>query len=101
VTGADKIGPAAPTAGEAWRKTVEKDNLLYEFNIVKTDSIVSPYMGTYSYTLVQYITSLYPTKEAAFKSSDLVYTKSITHTLTYKYEGGRWVFKSDDWEQSK
>jgi predicted Zn finger-like uncharacterized protein len=86
---------------EGWRKYIEKDNLQYEYNILKTDSIVSPYTGTYTYGIVQYITPPCDSKEAAFKSTDLTYLKSMKHTLNYEYESGHWIFKSDRWEQEK
>jgi hypothetical protein len=97
----DRDGKPTGAVKESWRKTVEKDNLQYEYDIVKSDSIVAPYTGTYIYEVVQYVTPLYPTKEAALYSTDLTYTKSMRHTLTYDYESGHWIYKSDRWEQVK
>ncbi len=86
---------------EGWRKYVEKDNLQYEYNILKTDSIVSPYTGSYAYSIVQYITPPCASKEAAFKSTDYTYLKSMKHTLNYEYVSGHWILKSDRWDQEK
>jgi hypothetical protein len=97
----DRDGRPTGAVKESWRKTIEKDNLQYDYDIVKRDSIVNPYTGTYSYTIVQYVTPLYPTKEAAFLSTDYTYTKSMRHTLTYEYQSGHWIYKSDEWEQVK
>ncbi len=97
----NKAGVMVTGTVEGWRKYVEKDNLQYEYNITKTDSIVSPYEGTYTYTIVQYITPACASKEAAFKSTDYTYLKSVKHVLVYEYQSGHWIFKSDRWEQAK
>jgi len=86
---------------EGWCKYVEKDNLQYDYNIIKSDSIVAPYTGTYTYTVVKYITPACESKEAAFKSTDYTYLKSMKHVLTYEYQSGHWIFKSDRWQQEK
>jgi predicted Zn finger-like uncharacterized protein len=86
---------------DGWYKYIEKDNLQYEFNVFKTDSIIAPYTGTYSYNIVQYVTPPWPSKEEAFKSTDYTYFKTVKHILNYEYESGHWILTSDDWEQVK
>lgn len=86
---------------EGWCKYVEKDNLLYEYNIMKSDSIVAPYTGTYTYSIVKYVTPPCTSKEAAFKNTDYTYLKTVKHVLNYEYQSGHWIFKSDRWEQDK
>jgi predicted Zn finger-like uncharacterized protein len=94
-------GLAVTGTVEGWRKYIEKDNLQYEFNVFRSDSIVAPYTGTYTYTIVQYVTPPCASKEAAFKCSDYTYLKTVRHVLNYEYRKDHWVFKSDDWEQVK
>jgi predicted Zn finger-like uncharacterized protein len=94
-------GFAVTDTVEGWRKYIEKDNLQYEFNVFKTDSIVSPYTGTYTYRIVQYISPSCPSKEGAFKCTDYTYLKSLKHVLNYEYQSGHWILKSDNWEQEK
>jgi len=86
---------------DGWCKYIEKDNLQYEFNVFKSDSIIAPYTGTYAYNIVQYVTPPCPSKEAAFKNTDYTYLKTMKHTLNYEYKNGHWVFASDGWEQVK
>ena len=86
---------------DGWCKYIEKDNLQYDFNVFKSDSIIAPYTGTYSYNIVQYVTPPCPSKEAAFKSTDYTYLKTVKHVLNYEYQSGHWILKSDNWEQAK
>jgi len=96
-TGAD-VAADKGALSDGWRKYVEMDSLQYEYNIEKSDSITAPYTATYSYEIVRYVTALFPTKEAAFKSADYSYLKTVTHTLKYEYKNGSWVYKSDSWQ---
>lgn len=97
----DAAGRVITGTVDGWCKYVEKDNLQYEFNIMKTDSIIAPYTGTYSYDVVQYVTPPCPTKEAAFKSADYTYLKTVKHTLNYEYQSGHWILASDNWQQKQ
>lgn len=94
-------GVMVAVKADGWCKYVEKDNLQYEFNVFKSDSIIAPYTGTYSYTIVQYVTPPCPSKEAAFKSTDYTYLKTVRHVLNYEYQSGHWIMVSDRWEQEK
>ncbi len=62
-------------------------------DVQKTTSLVSPYVGTLEFQLVQHFTAFHKTRKEAESDSDFVGSRAVTHRHTYAYQDGMWVPK--------
>ena len=79
---------------EGWTKTRFIDDLTYQFNIDKTDSVISPYIAYYTYDVNMCISDFYGSKTEAANSTDCRWIHVIKNELIYSYQDNNWVFKS-------
>jgi len=64
-----------------------------EYNIIKTDSIVSPYVAVYSFTTYESVSKFYRDKTAALSSMATLPKGTHIFELTFAYQENEWVFK--------
>jgi hypothetical protein len=92
---------------EGWRKSYsELASDDYSVDVRKTDSLVSPYIGTLEFQTKVYVSELYSSQDAASQTTDFPTTPSDVrrHLHTYAYQNGAWVLQSrkqfvdEDWQ---
>jgi hypothetical protein len=62
----------------------------YSFDVKVTDSLVTPYSGVLSYTVVTWRTEDHPTNEEAEKDNNFTSSWSDSVTHTFGYQDGQW-----------
>lgn len=67
----------------------------YSINVDKTDSLVSPYMGTAEFLVTGSVTYPKNSKDEALAATQFKDSYSINHRLLYAYQNGQWIFKSE------
>lgn len=67
----------------------------FSMNVEKTDSIVSPYLGTAEFPVTGNVSYPKNSKEEALEATEFKSSYAIKHKLTYAYQSGEWVFKSE------
>jgi hypothetical protein len=87
------VSGSASQAG--WYKAQIELPTTYTVNVVKTESLVSPYLGTAELVVTSHNTYLQDSKEAALAATQFKDTTEIKHRLTYAYQNGTWVIKSE------
>jgi hypothetical protein len=96
VTAAAKLAAAKaaakPIVNVLWRKRYTATVSEFGFDVRVTDSLVTPYTGVFSYSEVIWLTAEHPTKEEAEQDSNFTSSLQSSHTLTYGYQDGKWVF---------
>jgi hypothetical protein len=63
-------------------------------DVQRTASLVSPYIGTLEFKLVNHYTAFHKTRKEAEADSTFVNSKAIIHKHTYAYQDGKWVPKT-------
>ena len=96
-----------------WRKDYsELVSDAYSVDVRKTDSLVSPYIGTLDFDTKMYVSNLQDSEDAARETQIFTDTASVHHHRhSYAYQDGAWVVKSRkqinkdvpeaDWEDCK
>jgi hypothetical protein len=76
---------------------MEKDDLpsSYSINVEKTDSLVSPYVGTAEFPVTGSVSYPKNSKQEALENTQFKDSYSIKHKLLYAYQNGAWVLKSE------
>lgn len=74
-----------------WIKGYNETVSDYGFDVKVTDSLVTPYIGTLSYTVVFRFTAEHPTKEEAEKDNHFISSLPTPLTFTYGYQDEKWV----------
>lgn len=67
----------------------------FSMNVEKTDSIVSPYLGTAEFPVTGNVSYPRNSKDEALGATEFKSHYAIQHRLTYAYQSGEWVFKSE------
>lgn len=75
----------------------EKDDLptSYSINVEKTQSLVSPYLGTAEFPVTGNVSYPMNSREEALNATQFKTSYTINHRLTYAYQNGSWVLKSE------
>ncbi|AYB38217.1 hypothetical protein [Brevibacillus laterosporus] len=67
------------------------------YDVRKTDSLVSPYIGTISFTLNPQSTDIFNTKDEAAKDTNFIDKDSyVPHRLTYAFQNNNWILKKEE-----
>jgi hypothetical protein len=76
---------------------MEKDELpsSYSINVEKTESLVSPYLGTAEFSVTGNTSYAKNSKEEALDATQFKNSYAIVHRLLYAYQNGSWVLKSE------
>src|SRR6267142_6935957 len=81
--------------GGGWvREYFQPDQSSASIDVQKTASLVSPYIGTVEFQLVQHYTAFHKTRKDAEGDSAFVNSRAVTHKHSYAYQGGKWVPKT-------
>ena len=92
-----------------WIKQYFRASTDYSIDVRRTDSIISPYIGTVQFAVSNYKSACHKTREEAEKDNRLetdcsTQTDCSTHKYTFAYQDEKWViksrelkFKSDEW----
>jgi hypothetical protein len=67
----------------------------YSINVEKTESLVSPYLGTVEFPVTGSVSFPKNSKEEAANATEFKGSYSISHRLIYSYQNEQWVFKSE------
>jgi hypothetical protein len=90
-----------------WRKSYSEISGDPGIDVRKTDSLVSPYLGTLEFHTNLYVSrSAYDSEDSASQTTDFPTTPSDVrrHLHTYAYQNGAWVLQSrkqfvyEDWQ---
>jgi hypothetical protein len=74
-----------------WVKTYRELKPDYSIDLRVTDSLITPYLGTCAFTLIEHQTTPHDTKDGAEKDNDFVDGSTWQHRHNYSYEEGKWV----------
>ena len=80
--------------GGGWVKEKYEAQDKYEIDVEATKSLISPYIGTFEFSLKAKITNFHSTKEDAQKDNNFVKSTFLKHKHTYAYQDDKWVVKS-------
>jgi len=78
-----------------WLSEQDEVSPNYSVNVEKTDSLVSPYLGTVEFPVTGSRSHLQNSKEEALEATQVEKSYSVNHRLVYAYQNGQWVFKSE------
>ena len=67
----------------------------YSINVEKTDSLVSPYVGTAEFPVTGNVSYPKNSREDALEATQFKSSYTINHRLQYAYQNGQWVLKSE------
>lgn len=67
----------------------------YSINVVKTDSLVSPYLGTTEFLVTGSVSYPKNSRQDALNATEFKSSYTVNHRLEYAYQDGSWVFKSE------
>ena len=76
--------------GGGWVKK-EYNVIASSYDIQKTNSVVSPYVGICKFTLQRSYSDFFDTKEAALQADNLTQQDSREHIHKYSYQDNRWI----------
>ena len=78
--------------GGGWAKEVFSiDPTSVKFDVDKTSSLVSPFIGTVSFTLIRRYTAFHGTADEAGKDTVLIKKDSAAHTHSFAYQDHKWT----------
>jgi len=72
---------------------VRQTDLKTNYDITRTQSLVSPFMGSLSVSRTGLMTERYPTREEAEASTNLIPKILIVNRFTFAFQSGVWVLK--------
>jgi len=90
----DNAGPSVQNDGKRWWRRYADPVPGFYCDVKPNDSLVSPYIGTYTYTEVFYITKEHNKKEQAERDNKFK-THAGQFRSDYYYQEGKWVHKDD------
>ncbi len=67
----------------------------YSYNLVKTESLGSPYLGTAEFSVTGQISYPFDSQDGAQNAIQFPNSNSTKHRLVYAFENGQWIFKSE------
>jgi hypothetical protein len=80
---------------QGWMKMYyQPDQSSAGIDVQRTASLVSPYIGTLEFKLVNHFTAFHKSRKEAESDSTFVNSKAVSHTHTYAYQDGKWVPKT-------
>ncbi len=74
-------------------KAVYEPSVDYKIDVRKTDSLVSPYVGTLEFRWNERFSVCHETREEAEADSKLLGSNSLKYRYTYAFQEGKWVPK--------
>jgi len=81
--------------GQGWVKEYyQPDQSSASIDVERTSSLVSPFVGTSEFKMVEHYTEPHGTRKEAEADSTFVRTKVVMHTHIFAYQDGKWVPKS-------
>jgi hypothetical protein len=91
---------AIPPQIEGWRKWhYDLDRESASFDVKKTESLVSPYLGTLAFVAHVRRSQVYASQDEARQATELSDSDpsvGVNHLHTYAYQDGKWTLKSRD-----
>jgi hypothetical protein len=63
----------------------------YSVDLRKTDSLISPYVGTANFAFIMHSTSFHKTKAEAEADNNFIRSQPLKHRHSYAYQDGAWV----------
>jgi hypothetical protein len=82
-----------------WRKRYyDPAGTDYTIDVRKTDSLVSPYVGTVVFAVTLYWSACHPTEESAKKDDSYPEHYNLTHRFTFSYQDDAWVVKAREYK---
>jgi hypothetical protein len=95
--GRKDVWPQAQTKYEEAGWYMEADELpsSYSINVEKTESLVSPYLGTAEFPVTGNVSYPKNSREEALEATQFKSSYTINHRLQYAYQNGQWVLKSE------
>ncbi len=79
--------------GQGWRKMTYAPKGDPSIDVRKTDSLISPYLGTCEFTLVGSATAFHPTEAQARTDTTMNEVTANDHRHSYAFQDGHWVVK--------
>lgn len=76
---------------ESWIKYSGIVDPNYKYDVQKTNSLVSPYIGTLEVTYKTVVYKDFPTKEAAEATNDIVRYTPVVYKFIVAYQDDKWV----------
>src|SRR5450759_2176821 len=81
--------------GGGWVKMYfQPDQSSVGIDVQRTTSLVSPYVGTLEFQLVEHFTAFHKTRAEAEADTAFINSKVVTHNHSYAYQDGKWVPKT-------
>lgn len=80
--------------GRGWAKEVFESVPEYTFDIQRTTSLVSPFIGVCEFSLVEKRTAFHTSREEAAEDNAFVELETVRHRHTYSFQGKKWVVVS-------
>lgn len=77
-----------------WFKTIDTLDSNYKVDVKRTESLISPYLGTLHAVKGSIFFVYYPTKEEAAKSATIWFKKEDQLLLSYAFQDNTWVLTS-------
>ena len=76
---------------------MESDSLppAHSINVEKTDSLVSPYVGTAEFPVTGAVSYPKNSREEALEATQFKVSYSVNHRIQYAYQNEQWVLKSE------
>ena len=74
-----------------WRRNYYEIEENYSIDLRKTDSLISPYVGTASFVFIMHSTSFHNTKAEAEADNNFISPLPLKHRHVYAYQDGAWV----------
>jgi hypothetical protein len=82
---------------KSWKKMHhELDSESAKFDVKKTDSLVSPYVGVLEFVVHERQSPRYSSENSARQATEFPKTYNMQHRHTYSYQDGKWVLKSKE-----
>jgi hypothetical protein len=78
---------------DGWQNRKYEQELPYSIDVRKTDSLVSPYIGTVEFKLYFYLADVHDTKEKAEKDTGFGSVATLRHRYTFAFQQDKWVLK--------
>jgi len=86
--------PLPVQVGCGWNKHLYEPSANHSIDVRKTDSLISPYIGTVQFVVTSSLTNCHPTEEEAKKDNAYRRFGTATHRYTFAYQEDTWVLKS-------
>jgi hypothetical protein len=74
-----------------WSRNYYEIDQKYSIDLRKTDSLISPYVGTANFVFTMHSTSFHKTKAEAQADNNFIRSQLLKHRHVYAYQDGAWV----------